>query len=411
MSRTNVGVKADSARVAGSFRTLCLMLATALLLSACVSQTLKTVDTTPARQAAEPIPESQLLDVGIRVFEPNIPDDWSDREREGILPDVRRAEARYMPYVLKDTLENTGNWGAVRVIPRATSAVDVDVTGKILESTGETLRLQVTVVDATGRRWFQRDYHYQASRYAYDEAAPMGLDPFQVVYNQIANDMLDYRQRLSTAEVRQTREISRMRFAQEFAPDAFEDYLRERNGRHELVRLPADNDPMMARVNRVRDREYLFIDTLEDHYQQFFSDMDEAYTEYRRNTYAEAVALREMRQSGRNRTLLGALAVAGGLYAAIEGDSRNARSLGQIGIMGGAYMIQDGMARTQEAEIHALTLNELGRSLEQELTPSVIELDDRTITLTGSVDSQYEQWKDILHELYHADMGLPPEEA
>ncbi|MCC5871624.1 MAG: hypothetical protein JJU22_04445 [Gammaproteobacteria bacterium] len=379
----------------------------ALLLGGCVSQTVKRVDTTPARQATEAIPEALLLDVGIQLFDPNVPEEWRDRERDGILPEVRRAEARFMPFILKDTLESTGNWGAVRVVPRETLAVDLTVNSRILESNGETLRLEVEVSDASGRRWFKREYSYQASRYAYDEAAPAGLDPFQMVYNEIANDMLAYRERMSAAEIAQVREIGRMRFAREFAPEAFDGYLQENRGRYELLRLPAENDPMMTRIARVREREHLFIDTLDAHYAHFNGQMDTPYTEYRRHTYREAVALREMRESARNRTIMGALAVAGGIYAASQSDSSYGRAAGHLGILGGAYMIRDGLGRRQEAELHALTLNELANSLEQEITPSVIELDDRTITLTGTVDGQYDQWREILHELYQSDVGLP----
>lgn len=387
-------------------RLLGLLLLTSLA-SGCVSQTVKRVDTTPARQAMEVIPEAMLLDVGIHLFDPNVPEEWRDRERDGILPEVRRAEVRYMPFILKDTLEGTGNWGAVRVIPRDTLAVDVTVDAKLLESNGETLRLEVDVADATGRRWFQREYAYQASRYAYDEAAPAGLDPFQMVYNEIANDMLAYRQRMSSTEIAQVREIGRMRFAREFAPEAFDGYLAEEDGEYALQRLPAENDPMMARIARVREREHLFIDTLDAHYAQFNDEMDTPYTEYRRHTYREAVALREMRESARNRTIMGALAVVGGLYAATQSDSQFGRAAGQLGVLGGAYMIRDGLGRRQEAELHAITLNELASSLEQEITPSVIQLDDRTITLTGTVDNQYDQWRDILEELYQSDLGLP----
>ena len=87
----------------------CLLLTS--LVSGCVSQTVKRVDTTAAHQATEVIPEAMLLDVGIHLFDPNVPEEWRDRERDGILPEVRRAEARYLPFILKDTLEGTGNWG------------------------------------------------------------------------------------------------------------------------------------------------------------------------------------------------------------------------------------------------------------------------------------------------------------
>ena len=44
--------------------------------------------------------------------------------REGDIPvsaEVRRAESRYMAFHLKDTLEQTGNWGIVRVVPSGAS--------------------------------------------------------------------------------------------------------------------------------------------------------------------------------------------------------------------------------------------------------------------------------------------------
>ena len=50
-------------------------------------------------------------------------------------------------------------------------------------------------------------------------------------------------------------------------------------------------------------------------------------------------------------------------------------------------------------------LEELGESLENAVAPQVINLDDRTITLSGSVEEQYGQWRDILADLYAAEMG------
>ena len=41
----------------------------------------------------------------------------NDADDSGVYPEVRQAEARYMPYHLKTTLQGTGFWGAVRVIP------------------------------------------------------------------------------------------------------------------------------------------------------------------------------------------------------------------------------------------------------------------------------------------------------
>ena len=50
-------------------------------------------------------------------------------------------------------------------------------------------------------------------------------------------------------------------------------------------------------------------------------------------------------------------------------------------------------------------LEELGMSLEAEITPQVIELEDRTVMLSGNVEDQYEQWRQLLAEIYRAEIG------
>ena len=49
-------------------------------------------------------------------------------------------------------------------------------------------------------------------------------------------------------------------------------------------------------------------------------------------------------------------------------------------------------------------LQELGDSLEASIAPQIIELEDRTVTLTGSVENQYKQWREILHGIYEVDV-------
>jgi hypothetical protein len=105
-------------------------------------------------QATAEIPETELLDVGVRVFDPGIPPDVeNDAEKQqklNIYPDVRKAEARYMAMLLRNTLETSAQWGAVRVIPANAEFVDVIVSGRIIKSSGKELKLAVSVRDSTG---------------------------------------------------------------------------------------------------------------------------------------------------------------------------------------------------------------------------------------------------------------------
>ena len=71
----------------------------------------------------------------------------------------------------------------------------------------------------------------------------------------------------------------------------------------------------------------------------------------------------------------------------------------------GAYLIKSGFDLNAEAQIHIAALQELGESLEAEVAPKMIDLDDRTIMLTGTVEEQYSQWREILVEMYEAEAG------
>src|SRR3954471_23713957 len=117
----------------------------ALVLAGCVTSETKPVPKVAAVQATVHIPEAELLDVGIRVFDPGIPKNIEGDDealaKKRIYPDLRKAEARYIPTLLRETLEGTAQWGAVRVIPNNAEFVDVIVTGKLVDSNGGFLAL------------------------------------------------------------------------------------------------------------------------------------------------------------------------------------------------------------------------------------------------------------------------------
>ena len=101
----------------------------------------------------------------------------------------------------------------------------------------------------------------------------------------------------------------------------------------------------------------------------------------------------------------GIAAVAGGILAAGSSDG-SARVGGMMAAGAGGMMIKSALGKRQEAQMHIEALAELGESLEVALEPQVIELEDRTITLTGNAQAQYAQWKDILKQIYEAEYGI-----
>ena len=337
------------------------------------------MDLTPPAQAKYAIAEDQLLDVGIVVFESNIPDAYDDLVTKNITPEIRRAEANYIAHYAKELLQETGNWGAVRVIPRASHAVDVTVTGGIVHSDGERLVVAVQVMDSRGEIWFETVYETLASKYAYEHPTPRRVDPFQSTYRYLADDMLKYREALSSDEIRRIRMLSLMRFAIDFTPDAFASYVdtNEKEGTFHLKRLPAENDPNMRRVRKVREREFLFIDTLAEYYNRFFDGMHEPYQNWRHGTYEDAIAIREQRNRARARLIAGSAMVLTGAMAQ-RSSQRITEYAGYASVIGGASEIVGAIQNHANVKIHAAALQEMGVSAAKEIVPHTIELENAT---------------------------------
>ena len=380
---------------------LALLPLVVLLLSGCSSNTVRTTEVTPVIAGDPGMPEDQLLDVGVRLFDPNSA--ALTEEEIFTSPEIRKAEARFMPTVLADTLQKSGHWGAVRVAPSETGVSDIVVDGKILESTGEKLALEISISDASGAHWYTKQYEGFASKYSYD--AKVAPEPFQDVYNRITNDLAIARAKLSPAEAKRLRTISELRFAESFAPKAFSGFLeKDKNGRFSVRRLPAENDPMLVRIRSIRERDNLFVDTLQDYYNGFSRQMSAPYQDWRKESYTESIAYRELRAQATGRTIAGVASIIAGI-AAQTGDSYATRAAGTVGIVGGAAMVKSGFDKRAESKMHAETLKELGGSLGAEIEPQVIELEDHSVTLTGSVQDQYTQWREILHGIYEAETG------
>ena len=383
-----------------------------LLLTGCVTQTVRTVDLTPPRQSSENLSEEELLDVGVALFDPNVPEDYDAQIEQIIQPEIRLAEARYMPFVAKNMLQSTGNWGAVRVVPRRSDAVDLTVQGKIIESDGERLVVDIAVTDATGANWFNKRYISLASKYVYLDKSPQTIDAFHSFYKELANDMLSYREALSARDVNMIRKTAEMRFAQSFATDAFSNYLLQADdGQYQLLRLPAANDPMLQRVREIREREYLFIDTLDEFYANYTRQMLPVYDSWRRATYADAIEFKALQAQSRSQIIGGSLAIAagiGGVYSS-ENPYVDASSVASVGA--GATLIIRGLNKKQQSAQLADRLREIGTDTEAELLPTTIQLDNETLRLTGSVDQQYTELRNILRRLYFEEYGLDPDES
>lgn len=391
------------------------------LLAGCVVSETRPLPKLQAVQAKQQIAEAELLDVSIRHFDPGIPESLADDEealdKRRIYPDVRRAEARLLPARLRATLEGSGQWGAVRVVPDSVRFVDVIVEGKILESTGGTLALEIRAIDISGRVWIDRKrYEGTADLGSYKtDAALRNRDPFQNVYVAIANDLLAARERLAAAQRRELRAVARLRFAQDLDPKAFGGYVQSGpDGLLRLARLPAEDDPALARVDRIRERDANVIDTLDGFTGEFSETLFDSYGAYRR-TSQEAI---EREDRARNqaiaRTALGAAAVLASIFvdsSCASGDYNCERvdsALRTAGAVGGVTAVMSGIKKFSDAKVAAQEVKELARSFESEAAGQSVEVEGRSLKLVGTAEEQYREWRRLLADLYKEEQGPAP---
>src|SRR5690606_6929949 len=111
--------------------------------------------------------------------------------------------------------------------------------------------------------------------------------------------------------------VAQIQFARNFAPEVFDQYLEQnrRSGMIEVKRLPATNDPILQRIEGIRERDYLYIDTLQDYYGNFVRQMRTPYDEFRRLSYDEVMKLDALQAQARRNMILGVAAIVGGLAA------------------------------------------------------------------------------------------------
>ena len=352
------------------------------------------------------IPEDRLLDVAIDLFSPGVNEgDPSPLLKKGIRAAVRKSEARYIPIHLRNTMQSSGQWGAVRVVPGGALWAEVLVTGTIDTSNGKKLEVRVTARDAAGRVWLEKDYSKEADTAAYAKDRPVdGRDPFQALYNRVANDLARARDKRKPAELAGVREVARLRFAASMAPDPYAAYVRtDGKGRSRVERLPAADDPMIVRVSAIRDRDQMFVDTLNEYYADFYARMDKPYDDWRAYSYTEQVALDSINRASTWKKIGGLIAVVAGLAM----DPRDDHGVKDVLILGGIAAVQAGFEDGQEGGIHKAALTELTDSFEGELTPLLVDVDGKVVQLTGSAEAQFAQWRQLLKDIVATDAPVP----
>ena len=388
-------------------RKVFIICALLFFLAACATQNAHKIAKTKILHAQQEIPEKELLDVGITVFKSSEIKE-KKAKKEGTNLDVRNAENHFIPYHLKNTLEQSSYWGMIRVTPLESESADVLVKGEIIESNGENLTLKITVSDSSGKVWLKKKYKATVTGKAYGDNIPGQKDAFQGIYNAISNDIADYMKKLSPDEIKEILTISKIKFAKDFAPHAFGDYLEEdKRGKFTINRLPSDDDPMMERLLKIREREYMFEDTINEYYEGFYNEMWPPYKDWRMLNLTERIALAEQKRSAFIRQAGGVLLVALAILMEVQ-DVHNSGALTGALVIAGGEVFLSGINISKQAEMHYQALQELGESFGSEMKPVVMEFEGKKYELSGTAEEQYKRWRELLREIYYSETGFVP---
>jgi len=392
-------------RVRGVSRRSWLSLASLLLvwLTGCATPKGPQIPPTDMQQATEPYPPDQLVSVGIARFESDVEKEEGLEEQHSNV-DIRKAELEFMPYHLKSTLENSGFWGQVRVVPPESSGMDLSLRCTVLYSNGERLKLRAEAVDSLGFLWMDRTYHERIEKEDYPDAVAGDRDPFQDLYNAIANDLAAVRRRMDALNVRQLRRATELKFAAELVPDAYGEYLREEDGQVELLRLPAEDDPLWQKVEQISGRNQIFFDALNASYEPYYLQIWQPYLDWRRYNLIEQVSLREAKNRGMQQALTGALLIAAAILLEVEGVD-NTDTLRDVLVLAGSQVVINGVNISKAAVVHEETLKELSDSFSSDARSVRVELEGQTVKLEGTVEEQMAQWRDLLRRVVEAEQA------
>ncbi len=324
--------------------------------------------------------EDNYLDISLVLFETNIPESEAAQQAAGIYPRIRQAESRYLPFYLRELLANSGRWGAVRVVPGEDLGADLLISGSIQQSDGNTLAMDIKAVDSRGHVWLERRYQDSSPVFANQLNRDVLYDPFQHLHRRIAQDLEQALTDMSPTDLDAIRNVAMLRYAANLVPDAFQSFLvRNEAGMLEYQRLPAEDDPLLARIMTIRDHEYLFIDTVDEQYRTYFTSMKPIYDmwrQYSQEQIQQKLAYDERLQNRRTPP-------AAGTYEAYRNSYNNFRFL----------------------KLEEQYMQELSQGFDNELRPTAMSLETSVVNLNGSLEHQYQEWQEILRAFYLLETG------
>jgi len=366
-----------------------------------------TADTATADTGRET--PANALDVIVPVFDPGLPADSDKWAKQGIYPELRRAESNRFALHMKTALQDTGAFGSVRVAPNATATGDLYVIGKIVQSNGEDVKINITATDISGRQWFAKDFSHRVKERFHSDLRNQGKDPYQPVFDEAAEYVVAQLKKRDKAELADLRRLTEIRFGASLSEATFAPFLERAGSSGERVQLaaaPADDDPMVQRIRAIRVRDQLFLDRMQAHYEEFDAKLDASYLVWQQQTLIEVKAARSAKRKALTKGILGGVLLVAGLASATEAtdDPLNQSTTGFVGgtiaAVGGGILLASAWGDRAEMKVHREALAELGQSIDIEVAPQVVEFEEKSAELSGDAAEQYAQWIAFLQKIY-----------
>lgn len=338
----------------------------------------------------------------IVVFDPNIPANPAELESSGVWPELRRAEANRFSLKLKDALDKKRLFSGLRVHPDKTSSANFYILGKILKSNGENLNLEIKIVDISGKTVMRKRFNHRVNEYVINNYRTKGQD----IYNKAFDDIAVFiEKRISAFPQKRIAEldaIEKIRFGEAFSQEYFSKYIQvsKFSGATKLIAYPDANDPMMARIQPLYIKDQLFTDNLQDDYRIFSDKMNADYIAWQKESFYQAKAERKAKAEANAQAIAGAFLMVAGAAAASNSNSSFGYGAGIGSMAAGVGLMAKSVKTSEEAKMIREGLNELGSDINISVAPSVIQMEDKIIKVSGDASEQYKEWRKILKEIY-----------
>ena len=165
-------------------------------------------------------------------------------------------------------------------------------------------------------------------------------------------------------------------------------------------------------LRRIRERDALFLDTLNEHYANFYYGIALPYADWREASREAELEYKRLRRSALLRGLAGVAMVAAAAEissgdANDSGTERRARrTIKNYAIMSGIETAASSFGRLAEARLQRQSIAELSDSFGAEAAPMVVDVQGQTRRLSGTAAAQYDQWRELLREINERETGF-----